>query len=64
MATTELKSCPNCGCKPKLHKTSRGRFYYECNGDCWLSTNKFWTVNEARADWNRIVLKEREGADE
>lgn len=30
----ELKPCPNCGGEPRLHKTSRGKFRYECSSDC------------------------------
>lgn len=50
----ELKSCPYCGGKPKLHK-HKSKWYYECNGDCWTRTKDFWSVSEAREAWNQIV---------
>lgn len=50
---TILKRCPNCGYLPALHK-SRKKFYYECDGDCWLRTGKHWTEEEAKEEWNSL----------
>ena len=43
----ELKPCPNCGGEPRLHKTSRGKFRYECSSDCWLHTSNYWQESDA-----------------
>lgn len=56
---SELKSCPYCGGKPKLHK-HKHKYYYECNGDCWTRTKDFWSVSEALEAWNRIVSDAQE----
>lgn len=51
----ELKPCPNCGDEPRLHKTSRGKFRYECSGDCWLHTSNYWQESDAANEWNSFV---------
>lgn len=49
---SELNPCPNCGGKPKLHRTARKKVYYQCNGDCWLKTRAYWSEQEAAKAWN------------
>ena len=53
MAEIELQRCPNCGGPAKLH-TKRGKFYYECDGDCWTSTGLYSTQEGAAREWNRL----------
>lgn len=53
MVEMELQRCPNCGGPPKLHN-KRGRFYYECDGDCWTSTGKYSTQEGAAREWNNL----------
>ncbi len=55
----ELQRCPNCGGPAKLHRKS-GKFYYECDGDCWTQTDKYWLVSDAQAEWNSLKPRERE----
>ena len=49
----ELKPC-HCGSGARLHKTSKGKYWFECCS-CWESSDKFWTVGEAIKDWNRRI---------
>lgn len=48
-----LQSCPNCGGAPALKK-AKGRFYYECDGDCWTQTHKHSNGQDAAAEWNSL----------
>lgn len=51
----KLQPCPNCGGKPKLRKKSRfGKVWYECDGDCWTQTDKYWDEQDARNEWNGL----------
>ena len=47
----EPKPCPKCGGKGKLHKR-KGKYYVECNGDCWTVTNKYTDAYLAVGEWN------------
>ena len=59
--TTELQTCPNCGDSAKLHKTGQfGKVWYECDGDCWTQTDKYWNEKDARAEWNSIKPRAKE----
>lgn len=53
MPNIELQCCPNCGGPAKLC-TKRGKFYYECDGDCWTSTGLYSTQEGAAREWNRL----------
>jgi len=55
-----LQPCPGCGSeRVKLNK-KRDKFRYECDGDCWTTTNKWYMTREEAADaWNSLV-NERE----
>lgn len=54
-----IKRCPNCGGPPKLRR-SKGKFYYECDGDCWTQTKKYWSKLEAALEWNSLEPTEEE----
>jgi hypothetical protein len=49
-----MQACPNCGGSPKIH-SRRGRYWIECNGDCWTQTSKYWELSDAVAEWNSIL---------
>lgn len=38
--------CPRCGGTGKLHKKN-GKYYVECDGDCWTQTNKYTDIYSA-----------------
>lgn len=48
---SELKPCPCCGMSAKLHKRN-GKYYVECNGDCWTQTKKYTDAYLAVGEWN------------
>ena len=63
---SELKPCPGCnGEFVKLHK-KRGKYRYECDSDCWTTTNHWYmTEEEAAAAWNDLKREElKETTDE
>ena len=55
-----LQDCPNCGGRPKLRKRNKYKVYYECDGDCWTQTNKYYTEEEAAREWNSLVKRKED----
>lgn len=51
-----LLMCPHCHGFPILKKY-KNKFFYECNRDCWASTGKFDTIEEAKNAWNSFAEK-------
>lgn len=51
------KPCPRCGGSARL-KSRRGKFWYECDGDCWTSTRKHTSRSAAAAEWNSLGKEE------
>ena len=51
-----LRMCPHCHSFPILKKY-RNKFFYECDGDCWASTDRFDTIEEAKNAWNSFAEK-------
>lgn len=52
-AKTALKPCPFCGGSGKLHNR-KGKYYVECNGDCWAQTKKYTDFYIAIGEWNNM----------
>jgi hypothetical protein len=48
----EIKSCPHCGGTGKVHSRN-GKYYVECNGDCWTTTKKYTDAYLAVEEWNK-----------
>ena len=59
MMREDIKPCPNCGFFPALHK-KKNKFYYECCGDCWTQTSKYYSPERALKAWNELSEKEVE----
>lgn len=53
----ELKPCPLCGGSGKLHKR-KGKYYVECNGDCWTNTHKYTDAYLAVGEWNNLEWRD------
>ena len=56
-----LNRCPNCGSKLVGLNKKRGKFQYECYGDCWTKTRWYWTEREAAIAWNKLKKEAEEG---
>lgn len=56
-----LQNCPNCGSTlVQLKRNQRGKFKYECMGNCWTQTKWFWSENEAAYAWNKLTKELKE----
>lgn len=59
MNDIRLNACPNCGGTPKLHRKGKnGKMWFECDGDCWTQTDKYWSKQEVISAWNNIKPSE------
>ncbi len=54
LTMAELKLCPSCRGTGKIHKV-RGRYYVECDGDCWTQTSRYEDVFLAINEWNAMA---------
>ena len=55
-----LQNCPNCGSSLVRQNRRRGRYQYECDGDCWTRTGWYWNETEAAFAWNQLKKRNAE----
>ena len=55
-----LQNCPNCGSTLVKINRKKGKYQYECNGDCWTQTKWCWSEDEAAYAWNKLVKEPKE----
>ena len=58
--TGVLQRCPNCGSEIIVQRRKKGKYRYECGGDCWLQTKWYWSEKEAACAWNNFRKEESE----
>ena len=58
-----LEHCPNCGSELVRLNRKRGKFQYECDGDCWTKTRWYWSEQEAAFAWNKLKKESKEDSD-
>lgn len=54
----ELKPCPNCGSTLVQLNKRKGKYQFECAGECWTSTKWCWSEIEAKEEWNNLKREE------
>ena len=59
-----LQKCPNCGSTLVKQNRKKGKYRYECGGDCWTQTKWYWSENEAAYAWNKLVKEPKEKTDD
>ena len=64
MSVGVLQRCPNCGSSLVMLNRKRGKYQYECDGDCWTKTGWFWSEAEAAFAWNQIQQTKKQESEE
>lgn len=54
-----IKPCPNCGGFPKMNR-KKDKIWFECDGNCWTQTGKYYFYEDALKEWNSIKKREEE----
>lgn len=52
----DLKPCPACGSQLVKEVKKKGKYRFECNGNCWTTTHWHWTKEDAAKEWNTLTV--------